>query len=122
MLWNWDLVRAILLAVEELPLGSRLAPTELQGWDSEEVGFHLKHMADGRLIEAEDMSTRRDSVFFVAYALTWEGQRHLDRVRNPSAWKQIKEVVGQMELGLSLESVEVVYQHYLQQMMKRVSY
>ena len=87
---NWDIIRKILLKVEQLPTeDSTFASNELEGVDGEAVAYHMRLLLEAHLM----VGGCRDALgppFCHASRLTWAGHEFLDKIKNESLWQQIK--------------------------------
>jgi hypothetical protein len=94
---NMDLVREILLAVESHPHGFAPHDISIDGFSEEEVGYHCHLLGQGGLAKTCDITGRGDSSPSAAItSLTWEGHEFLEASREPTRWKQAKEVVDKL--------------------------
>lgn len=103
---DWDLVRKILLEVEQLPVAQDLNSDALPGYEdqSDVVAAHMRLLYDAGLIDGIDSSAIM-RIHFMASGLTWEGHEFLDKIRADTVWNKVK--VGASEKGLSL-SIDVI--------------
>jgi Hypothetical protein (DUF2513) len=88
---NMDLVRDLLLKIEELDLGDgNWVDVGDMSDDGNELYQHLILMGDEGLIEGSDRQfVGKDG--FLPTSLTWAGHDFLDSVRDPEIWKKTKE-------------------------------
>jgi hypothetical protein len=89
-----DLIRAILLKVEENPHGFMPSKLEVDGYTKEEIGYHVYLMGQAGL--AEVLTSRRDmaeSPSAVLKNLTWQGHEFLGASRNQTIWEQAKAIL-----------------------------
>jgi hypothetical protein len=104
-----DLVREVLLKLEALPLSpgdivlvdSNDADMAIEGFTSDEVGYHLELLRDAGFFDSPGSSPLSGGVVF--RALTWEGHEFIDMVRDPEVWKRTREgasKVGGWTFGL----------------------
>ena len=80
---DMDLIRAILLAVEDEP-SSHAPEIEIQGYTQEQVGYHAELLKEAGFVELyndSDMIRR----------LTWSGHEFLDSARDNTRWNQAKD-------------------------------
>lgn len=93
---DMELVRRLLLYLEENHPSGPVDSTEIDIEDHSvgEVGYHLKIMADGGLIDVIDTNTKDSKVFscFVK-GITWQGHEFLDSVRDDGVWSHTKETL-----------------------------
>lgn len=105
---NWDLIRKILLKLEEkADSTSWLESSEIKSYDKQTVVYHYKLLKNAGLIEAIDLSTveERD---YAALSLTWQGHEFLDKIRNDSVWNKVKSTVQSKSLDLSFDIIKQV--------------
>jgi DNA-binding transcriptional ArsR family regulator len=110
MVRNWDTVRAILLKLEAVETAhTTLTLDQVDGIDSQEVGYHMMLLKEAGLIEANVLkSSSGDGAIATALArkLTWEGHEFLDKIRDPSMWGKIKAKVKEKSLDLTFDSIK----------------
>jgi len=89
---DMDLIRKLLLQLEELD-GTGVSPSNLlEGYTGEQIGYHAFLLADAGLAIGCDCSS--SSSFLPQYdlnGLTWNGHEFLDAARNETNWKKAKE-------------------------------
>lgn len=71
-----DLVRVILLKIEEEHAGVGLANLEVEGYDRATIAYHCQLLEEAGLVSSCIVRYADDSVFFFSVGgLTWEGGR-----------------------------------------------
>lgn len=91
---NMDLVRELLLKVEDLklPRGSTVyLPPEhealqVEGFDPDEIAYHLDLLFDAGFV-----SGNRTAMDFGISGLSWSGHDFVASVRDPKIWRETKE-------------------------------
>lgn len=105
---NWDLIRKILIKLEEkADSTSWLESSDIKGYDSQTVAYHYKLLKNARLIDALDISSLEEEDF-AATSLTWQGHEFLDKIRNDSVWNKVKSTVQSKSLDLSFDVIKTV--------------
>ena len=105
---NWDLIRKILIKLEEkADSTSWLESDRIKGYDSISVAYHYKLLKNAGLIEAIDISSI-ETEDFAATSLTWQGHEFLDKIRNDSVWNKVKSTVQNKSLDLSFDVIKSV--------------
>jgi Hypothetical protein (DUF2513) len=89
-----DLVRTILLAVEEAPAGTTIPNTriEIPGSDPIIVSEHIQLLEAAGLLEATisgEIGPKGPRTCYIR-GLTWQGHDYLDAVRNVEIWAKTK--------------------------------
>lgn len=77
---NMDLVRTILMRIEDSPSGSAAPPLGNAAFTSEQVSYHAHIMMEDGLIE--DFGVANSPV----YSLRWRGHEFLDLARDQKRW------------------------------------
>jgi hypothetical protein len=94
---SMDLVRTILLRIEDSPSGWASPPFGIGGFTPEQVSYHAHIMKEDGLIEAVDVATTASNgPAAVPMALTWKGHEFLDLARDQKRWNQAKATIGKV--------------------------
>lgn len=104
---DMDLIRELLLKLEDLcqkadsVLVIKKDSEELQvdGYNSEQIGYHLSLLREARLILPDKGGTTRGMYF---QGLSWSGHDFVDSVRDPEVWSKAKSGARQAG-GFTLE-------------------
>ena len=84
-----DLIRKILLKMEEYPGPDGPPDIELENYSHEEIHHHLRLLAEAGFIIAENVSGL-GSIDQMPERITWEGYEFLDAARNENIWSEFK--------------------------------
>lgn len=106
-----DLVRKLLIYLEEKPNDKIVKDLELDGFTKEEVQYHFILMDQAGLIRCEKSisSTTSDRVIRVyPFSLTWQGHEFLEASRNDTFWNKAKEIVKSKCGALSFDVVKAL--------------
>jgi DNA-binding PadR family transcriptional regulator len=90
-----DLMKAILLELEESPSTNGWLELEIEGRMSEEVSEHVHLLAEAGLIEAYDASSS-DGQDWKPVRLTNSGHDFLEYSRNDNAWNSSKRALSKV--------------------------
>ncbi len=112
MKMNVDLMRAILLKGEELPLGPA-HNIEIDGHTPEEVSYHIKLLHDDGLVEAIDCSHLQAPCCWKFRSITSSGHRFLAAAQNDSVWQKAKAFVLKAGGALTIEAMKTALTHVL---------
>ncbi|QIM63167.1 hypothetical protein A1D29_07665 [Pasteurellaceae bacterium Orientalotternb1] len=105
---NWDLIRKILIKLEEkADIESELSSEDIRGFDRYTVAYHYNIMAQAGLITVADNSGI-DEIDYSALSLTWQGHEFLDKIRNDRVWNKVKRTVQSKSLDLSFDVIKQV--------------
>jgi hypothetical protein len=87
---NMDLVRAILLAVEQLDDPRQEVALTPSDFSPDHVAYHIKLLWEAGFVEATNLTSFGGALDWRVQALTWKGHEFLDATRNATVWKKVK--------------------------------
>src|SRR5438128_2449896 len=94
---NMDLVRTILMRLEDSPSAEAARPFGFASYTPEEVGYHAYIMMEDGLIKgAAITSTVTKGPAAMPVALTSKGHDFLDVARDQKRWIQAKTIIGKV--------------------------
>lgn len=114
---DWDVIRKVLLAVEESPR-ARVLFKDLQNVvDSEEqdLQYQLRLMEEAGLLD--HMTVGEWHNLDLGWRLTWEGHELIDKIRNDTVWKDTKDVFKEKGVGLTFDLLGQVAGGFLKSML-----
>ena len=91
---DMNLIRELLLQLEESPAEVYISNLEVDGYSDEEIAYNAYLMIDGGLAEGRQSKVTNqmgDScpVAVTLTNLTWDGHEFFDSIKNDSVWKKI---------------------------------
>ncbi len=104
---DWELIRAMLVKVEDAPdLATRLFAERFPHWPEEAVNYHLWLLIKSGLITGK-CNADEPRAGFVCYgvALTWAGHEFLAAVRSDTAWNRIKTRLAEKAVDVSFDAI-----------------
>lgn len=114
---NWELVRKILLKLEQKVDDTPLDSESLRGFAPDVVAYHYQLLAQAELICIEDNS-KMGEADFVAIHLTWQGHEFLDKIRRDTTWNKIKQTLKTKGIDLSFEAIKLAGKSLLVSLLK----
>lgn len=106
---DMELVRLILLKIEEEYRLTTIYNLKISGYDMETVAYHCKILNEAGLISGYVAQYADDSLWcFGIGSLTWEGHDFLDKIRDNSQWKKVKDVIAQKGLPFVIETIKTI--------------
>ena len=106
---DMDLVRLILLKIEEEYKSTALINLSIDGYDMDTVAYHCKILHEAGFVSNYNASYAGDELYiFSVGALTWEGNDYLDLVRDNSLWKKTKETITKKGLPLVFDTIKTI--------------
>lgn len=106
-----DLVRHLLLFLEEKSDDKGVDNLVMDGYSESEVMYHFILMDQAGLLRCERIVSRTtpDRVIRVLpFSLTWQGHEFLEASRDEGAWKKAKELVKSKSGALSFDVLKGV--------------
>jgi len=104
---DWDLLRRIMLQVEELPDSRSLLFSDgIRGVDAEAAFYHMRLLIEAGLAEGDCQGCVGSANDGTLCRLTWQGHELLDHIRRDTIWNRVKETVRKKSLDLSLEVIK----------------
>lgn len=110
---NWDTVRFLLTALEELPsTDDYLSLGSFEHEDENAVygtSYHMELLIEAGLVQGKlHRVLGRGPVNFSASRLTWEGHEFLDAIRSDTVWNKTKETFASKGIDMTFDTVKAV--------------
>ena len=99
---DMDLIRQMLLKIEEHPYDLDWVELKFEGHSPEEISYHVMLLAQAGLIEADNLSTLGGPQW-KAKSLTWQGQEFLEASKDEGRWNKTKKLVKEKGGGMVFE-------------------
>jgi hypothetical protein len=107
---NWDVIRELLLRVEQCTVPSDYFQLgEFPEERHAEIGYHMEILIEAGLVQGHVLKTfSPDPRGFIAQRLTWDGHEFLDSIRSDSVWSRTKKVFAEKGISMTIETVASV--------------
>ncbi len=106
---DMDLVREILLKIEEEYTSKAIFNLKIDGYDAEIIAYHCEILYEANLISSYKAQYYSGGIYsFSVGSLTWNGNDYLDKVRDNSIWAKTKETITKKGLPLILDTIKTV--------------
>lgn len=105
---DMDLIRKIILAVEDLPTASALHQSlQLDGYSEEQVGYHSYLIVDaGLAVGLDDGALHHSGPMWQIDHLTSAGHDFADAAREDSTWRKALSIAKDKAGGLTIDVVK----------------
>jgi len=104
-----DLVRSILLAIEQCEHGHAPEDLKIEGFSEEQIGHHVYIMGQAGLLEVADATCLADpSPVAIPIAMTWDGHDFLELAREPSRWRLAVDKVTKAGAAMTIDIIKSV--------------
>lgn len=108
---NWDMIRTILMKVEELEPNALLTLDSFPMNEFNEISYHLEILEEAGLLYGKIHKTPGGSPHdFHLIRLTWRGHDFLESVRSDTLWTGIKEQLNSKKVGMRVENIMAISQ------------
>ena len=102
---DMELIRKMVLAIEEAPGGFAPNQLDIDGYTENQIGYHAHLMIQAGLAKGSDMTHMGSSgPEAMLTSLTWAGHEFADASRDESRWKSamgiVKEKAGSVTIGV----------------------
>lgn len=105
---NWELVRKILIKLEEQEtVNGQLFPDAIIGFDAETVCYHMDLLDQAGLIKARSVASLGGKDNCVGLSITWDGHEFLDKIRRDTIWNKVKGIAREKSLDLSIDVIKL---------------
>ncbi|MDM8542434.1 DUF2513 domain-containing protein [Desulfococcaceae bacterium HSG9] len=104
---DWDLVREILIRVEELSsVKDCVRPNEFEEYDEDIVSYHMYLLEQANLVEGPIKKHHNAGIMALLFNLTWQGHEFLDSVRNDGVWNKLKTTASEKGISMPFEVIK----------------
>lgn len=114
---DWELIRRILLTLEEQETAhASVSPVHFPDTPAERVSYHIKLLIDAGYVEGT--CNRSAPLFCMARTLTLAGHEFLDQTRSSTVWNRTLKLLQEKGVDLSFETIKLGVGHVLAEMLK----
>ena len=104
-----DLVRLILMEIEEKDRSTAIYNMTIDGYDTDAVAYHCKILDEAGLISDYKAKYADNEIYvFGVGPLTWDGNDFLEKIRDDSRWKKVKDTISQKGLPLIIDTIKSI--------------
>ena len=101
---NFDLVRKILLKVQDLPANSLPVCLEFPDeYDQAEVNEHVVLLIEAGLLKGKPLRAMSGLLQVTVQALTWDGHNFIDTAKNDKIWKKAFEILKDKGIDVTFD-------------------
>lgn len=106
---NMDLIREILLEIEEHEHGMAPRKLSISNYSEEEIGYHVYLMGKANLLLVSNTtSLDSSSPEAMPISMEWDGHDFLDAIRSDTIWEKTKTSIIKSGVGMTFELVKAV--------------
>ena len=105
---DWELIRQILITVENAAADDRISDNDL-GCSEETFHYNAILLSQAGLVQAMILPNLNTTLI---EGLTWEGHEFLDAIRDEATWQLIKQTAAEKSIALSFAAIKAIAQHF----------
>lgn len=106
---DMDLIRKILLTIEERYMSTALYNLKIDGYSREQIAMHCKMLYEAGLISDYKAQYAGNKIYLFGVGnLTWDGYDYLDKVRDDSVWEKVKDIAKEHGVPLLVDTIKQI--------------
>ena len=109
---DWDLIRSLLLEIEEKTPEKILSTSDFKG-DTKTIGYHLTLLIEAGLVKGLDTGILHSRFSCKIFRLSWSGHDFLDAISNDNVWTKTKESVKGIGGKITFETIKCIAVKYM---------
>jgi len=105
---NWEVIRKILVRVENEPSeDSNLSSSDFEEIAPEVASYHVRLLIEAGLLVGSCRNST-GSPWCQIQRMTWAGHEFLDAIRRDTAWNRVREIARDRGVDLSFEVIKAL--------------
>jgi hypothetical protein len=116
MVFHAELMRKVLLEVEELPNGGRTHDISVEGYTDSEVSYHIELLHEAGYLVGKDVGSQSGK-WWRAKRLTFDGHQFLNSIRDDGFFERLQIMVKENTGGVSVEALRIAAPILLQRLL-----
>ena len=106
---DMDLIRHIMIQIEDKYETTALYNLEIEGYTKDQVATHCKMLYEAGLISDYKSEYADNRLYrFGVGNLTWDGYDYLDKIRDDSIWNKVKVTAKEHGVPLLIDTVKQI--------------
>jgi len=107
---DMELIRKILMVIEEQYVSHPIPNLVIEGYDRENIAYHCNLLHDAGIIDdfEQNLDLSGRIVLYHVGSLTWEGHEFLDKIRDDKIWSKTREVMISKGIPFIFDAVKEV--------------
>ena len=106
---DMDLIRKIMLQIEKEYDSTAILNLKVEDYTPEQIATHCKMLYEAGLLSDYKAQYASDELYMFGVGnLTWEGYDYLDKIRDDSVWKKVKDTAKEHGVPLLLDTVKQI--------------
>jgi hypothetical protein len=106
---DWDTIREILIATENLEPNKNIGLSDFDDERAFSIAYHVKLLDEAGIISATLSQTLgTQPMQFYINRLTWEGHEFLDSIKSKSTWDKTKSLISEKGGAMSFDVIKGV--------------
>ncbi len=106
---DMELIRLILLKIEEEYKSHNIMGLSIEGYDMEQIAYHCKMLYEaGFVSDYEGFYSMAGLEDFQVGSITWSGHDFLDTIRDDGIWDKTKSAIKKKGLPMLVEIIKTI--------------
>lgn len=106
---DMELIRLILLKIEDEYISQNILGLTIEGYDMEQVAYHCKMLYEAGLVSYyEGLYTFSGLEDFQVGPITWMGHDFLDTIRDNGIWDKTKNTIKKKGLPMLVDTIKAI--------------
>ena len=102
---DMELVRKILIAIEDSNNTMGSITLNFDNYSDEQVSYHVKLLSENGLIKAIDASSH-DVIAWMPTGLTWDGHDYIEAIKDDKRWQKVKKWISDNGKLITIETIK----------------
>ena len=106
---DMDLIRKTMLRIEEEYVSTAIYDLKVDGYTYDQVATHCKMLYEAGLLSDYKAQYAGNKIYMFGVGnLTWEGYDFLEKIRDDSIWKKVKDTAKEHGVPLLIDTVKQI--------------
>lgn len=105
---DWDVIRKVLIKVEEGTGEKEVSSEDFPEPDRAIVAYNMWLLIEAGLVEGGGRDATMGAPFAFVHRMRWEGHELLDAMRGDTAWNRIKATAKEKSIDLTVDAIKTI--------------
>lgn len=105
---DMDLVRKLMIVIEDRCVPGALTPISVEGYSEDQIDYHIDLLKEVGFVDGSFFIKAQSREFLGNCHMTWAGHDFLDAIRDDAVWSKRKEKIIKFGVGAFFELVKTL--------------
>lgn len=115
---DWDVIREVLLKVEEGNGDKEISSEDFPEPERALVAYNMLLLREAGLVDGGGRDPSMGPPHAFVNRMTWEGHELLDSIRDDTAWNRIKETAKEKSVDLTIDTIKILAKAILESLLR----